>query len=780
MTNKQQQLISAIVIIVLAFCLVLWAHFSMQRKTTGTLYLKGLHGPVMIYRDHDGVPHVVASKNDMDAYFALGYVHAQDRLWQMTFQKHVASGTLSEIFGKKTLKEDEVLRTWGFYRAAQSAWLALDANTKAVVKSYTAGVNAYIASHQLPLQFKLVHFQPKPWTVIDSIAWQKMMAWHLQNAWLEKLNNAILMKKFDLYGVNYFKPPYPENAPTVLSAQDLLQSHLTLKAIAAQKPIHNLLGALRELRNDLPFTNTIRKSLGFREIPGQGSNAWVVSGRMSVTGKPLLADDPHLGLQAPSIWYLAELKGPHFHVMGATVPGLPGVIIGHNDHIAWGVTNGGSDAQDLYVLPKTAKVHTLIETIQVKDASPVQFPVQLSKYGPIISAVDPRIKKMGVRLAIRWTALLPGDTTVESFIKLDDAKNWYEFKKALSYMVAPTQSFVYADTQGNIGYYYAGRVPIRSSGWTGLMPVQPDVDHRWLGFVAFRNLPHVYNPKSGYIISANNKVVPDSYPYQLTYRWRAAPYRAMRLHQLLLAPGKSTVKRFKAMQLDTLSLFWLAVKPSLLHVVPLDQRSQVGLAILKKWDGQMRLHSVGATVFAYWIRDLSALMPTLSELGSPRLEPIFIERQLHYPQRQAFIRQSLQKAMTQLYEDRGPNESNWQWGDVHQAVFNEVGLGKVKSIAWIWRRQIAAPGGDFTVNVGRYAQKNFQETVAASYRQIINLANLSDSYYIQTLGQSESPSTGNYADLLSLWRDGDYLPMRSQTLHCQQDQKTCLVLLPNG
>ena len=324
MTKRIQIIITAIVIVVLALILMSWAHFSMPHKTTGTLYLKGLHGPVMIYRDHYGVPHIVAKKSDTDAYFALGYVHAQDRLWQMTFQKHVASGTLSEIFGEKTLKEDEVLRTWGFYRAAKAAWPALDAKTKSFIESYTAGVNAYIARGRYPLQFTLIHYRPKPWTVIDSIAWQKLMAWNLQNSWMAKFKNVLLMRKYDLYGVRYFKPPYPENAPTVLSKQDLLQSNLTLKAFAAQKPIHDLLGSLNNLQNNFAFTNKIRKQLGFREVPGKGSNAWVVSGRMSATGKPLLADDPHLGLQAPAIWYLAEFKRSAFSCLWCYHPGFTG------------------------------------------------------------------------------------------------------------------------------------------------------------------------------------------------------------------------------------------------------------------------------------------------------------------------------------------------------------------------------------------------------------------------------------------------------------------------
>lgn len=765
------------VIIVLAVLLTFSAKFASPNRLTGTLHLKGLQGPVTVYRDRYGVPHIQAYQSDADAYFALGYVHAQDRLWQMVFQKHVAQGSLSELFGKATLKQDEYLRTWGFYRAAETAWPSLDPKTQQMIIAYTAGVNAFIKQGNYPLQFSLIHYTPKPWTVIDSIAWQKMLAWDLQSSWEEKIKNYLLLNKYDYFGVNYFRPPYPSDAPTVLSEEDLQQMHLTVQAFAKQKPVKHLLLDLHDLAQQIAFSDNIKQALGFSDAPGKGSNNWVVSGRFTDTGKPLLANDTHLELQSPSIWYLAEMKAPGFHVYGATIPGLPGVIIGHNDHIAWAITNGDPDTQDLYILPKTAKLRVLHEIIHVKGGESINFPVYLSKYGPVISSVDPHAQELHLRLAIKWTGLMPGDTTLEAFGLLSYAKNWNDFVKALRYFVVPTQNFLYADTRGNIGYYYPGKIPIRN-GWEGSLPVPPDADHQWMGYIPFKNLPHVYNPKEGYILSANNKAVPDSYPYQLTFRWKTEPYRAERIKQLLLNSGKLSVKKFEAMQLDTKSLCWEDLKPVLMRVEPLDRDSKEAKRLLASWAGDMSQESVAATVFEFWLKQLATLIPKEVQFGSRWLEPLYLKHILLLPTQQKFLNNSLMLAMQDLRKSRGSNESSWQWGKVHHAVFNELGLGEAGSIAWIWRRSIGTPGGYYTVDVGTFDPVTWQQTVGAAYRQIIDLSNLSNSEFMQTLGQSENPMDQHYDDLMPMWVRGSYIQMKDFTDYCQAHTKACLSLLP--
>lgn len=765
------------IILLLAVILTYLGRFSAGKHLTSTLHFKGLQGRVTVYRDPYGIPHIRAYKSDADAYFALGYLHAQDRLWQMIFQKHVARGTLSELFGKKTIKQDEYLRTWGFYRAAKQAWRSLNPATQKMISAYTAGVNAFIRQKNYPLQFSLIHYQPKPWTNIDSIVWQKLLAWDLQNSWKEKIKNYILLQKYDLYGINYFRPPYPKNAPTILSAADLKQSGLTLQKIAAQKPVRHLLADLSSLRNQVSFSNKIQKSLGFEDAPGKGSNNWVVSGKMTKSGKPLLANDPHLSLQAPALWYLAELKAPGFHVYGATIPGLPGVILGHNDHIAWAVTNGDPDTQELYVLPKHAKLKVLHETIHVKGARAVHFPVYISQYGPVISSVDPHAKHFGLKLAIKWPALMPGDTTLQAFEMLSYAKNWKGFVNAMRYFVAPTQNFLYADTAGNIGYYYPGKIPLRD-GWDSAVPVPADQAHQWMGYIPFKNLPHVYNPPEGYIISANNKPVPDSYPYRLNFRWKTVPYRAERIKQLLLHHGKLTEKSFESMQLDTKSLFWEDIKPVLLRVIPLDKESRIAKSLLQSWHGEMARDSVQATIFEYWVKQLAVLIPKEIQFGGRWLEPLYLKRILALPQKQAFLGQSLSRAMAALVKSQGQAEKNWQWGNVHHAVFNELGVGKAKSVAWIWRRSIPSPGGDYTIDVGTFDPATWAQIVGPSYRDIIDLGDLQNSEYMQTLGQSGSPISDNYSDMMPMWRNGRYIKMQDLTSHCRTQLKACLILLP--
>src|SRR3990167_5464246 len=312
------------------------------------------HGEVKIQWEN-GIPQITSKKNDLDVFYALGYVHAQDRLWQMEIQRRTAQGTLAAVLGKKALKADEYMRTWGFYQATKTAWPALDTKTKAIVESYTAGINAYIKHGKLPLPFLILRYRPHPWTNIDSLSWAKMMAWDLQTTWEEKLRNYLLARRYGQAQYHEILYSYPKNAPTILDESDLLQSNLLKASFSSTTEISKTKNSsLKHFQQQLMMTEHLRHQLGMSDVPGKGSNNWVVSGKFTKSGKPILANDPHLDLGAPSIWYLAELSGPHLHVVGATFPGLPAVVIGHNQRIAWGVTNSDVDVQDLYVLSKAA------------------------------------------------------------------------------------------------------------------------------------------------------------------------------------------------------------------------------------------------------------------------------------------------------------------------------------------------------------------------------------------------------------------------------------------
>jgi len=706
-----------------------YIYWHSRTPTEGKMSVTGLSGKVTITRDRYGVPHIVAGKNDLDAFFALGYVHAQDRLWQMEFNRRVAQGTLSEVLGDKTLKADQYLRTWGFYEAAEKSWPSLSPQAQSVVMAYTQGVNAFIAQGHFPLQFSLLGFKPKPWTVVDTLAWQKLMAWDLQDVWKNKLKNYIVEKKLGASKIPEIFPPYPEKAPTILSDEDLKQSGLWGQSSVMPAEI---------------FSNS----------PGIGSNNWVVSGKLTESGKPLLANDPHLGLQSPALWYLAELKGPHLHVIGATMPGVPAVVIGHNDRIAWGVTNVNPDTQDLYILSHHAKISVKEEVIKIKNHPDVVFEVRRSEAGPIISPVS-EAGEIGPNVALKWTALQAGDTTVQSMIEINYAANWHEFVDALKTFIVPSQNFVYADTDGNIGYYLPGRIPIRH--WDSSMPVPYDANHQWAGFIPFEKLPHVYNPPEGLIVTANNKTASSHYPYAINFRWSVPAFRAERIIKLLKENVPLNAEKFEHIQYDTHSSLWAFFSKDFLNTKPLDHESQMALDELNKWDGNADRQSIGETVFAYWYRELGNLTPTYIR-GIMRFpEPYYIKHEIE--ETPDILSKSLSAAMKTLIKEKGENPQNWMWGKVHYAVFRELGLGVVPGIGAYWNRDISTPGDLYTINVGTYNFKTFEQEDGAGFREIIDFNNLNDSLYVQTLGQSNDPFAQNYQDQMELWRDGKYLSM---------------------
>lgn len=761
-----------LLIILCLVILIAYVYLSTNSSKSGTLQLTGLQGHVLIHRDQYGIPHIDALSSDNDAFFALGYVQAQDRFWQMEFQRRVAQGTLSEIFGKATIKQDEFLRTFGFYRAAQAAWPAFDPETKAIMQSYAAGVNAFLAQGKLPLQFTLLHYKPQRWTTIDSICWQKMMAFDLQNAWEQQITNLLITQHLGAKQLDILSPPYPRNAPTILSDLDLLQSGLISRSKIPQTPPanENNKAIIPQLAAMQTTTDQVRTALGLKMVSGKGSNNWVIKGKLSMTGKPLLANDPHLALNAPNVWYLAELRGPHLHVTGATLPGVPGVFIGHNDHIAWGVTNVNPATQTLYVESPNTPYTIIHEVIKVKGQADIDFPIKISAHGPIISGISDA-GKIGPDIALKWTALLPNDTTVESMLKIDYAQNWSEFTRALKYFVVPSQNFVYADTEGNIGYYLPGLIPVHP-GWRGDVPVMASEHHEWQGYIPFEQLPHVYNPSENYLASANNKAVPDSYSYPLTIHYIDPPYRIERIITLLNAKQIFTPQDFQRIQTDTVSDLWRDLRPVLLNTKPLDQHSKIGLAALKAWDGNSNLDSKGTTVFAYWYRELIKMPTQQLPFKSEWNKPLFIQEQLRtngiYCKSATaatcadYLSQTLQSAMNQLIQKHGDNPEQWQWKKFHHAKFSELVIGKSKAVGWIWNRSIATPGSYQTVNAGTYNSAAFNQTVGPGYRQIIDLSNFDHSLYMEAFGQSDNPFTKNYADLLPLWRNGRYIMISSK------------------
>jgi penicillin G amidase len=738
---------------------ILFIYFKTKNIASGKLEIDGIGKRVIVNRDQYGIPHIEAG-SDKDAFFALGFIHAQDRMWQMEMQRHISQGSLSEMFGEVTLSKDKFLRTLGFYRAAKSALPALSTETKEFIHSYTQGINYFITTGNLPLQFKLIGYTPTLWNDVDSIAFQKMMAWDLNNTWQDKVQNYTIASLYGKDKVPIFMPQYPSNAPLILKDKDLNMAQLNKKELEEK---------FNQPDKIQPESKHSKNEFELGNVPGKGSNNWVVSGLLTDTNKPMLANDPHLSLGAPILWYLADIKTPNFHSIGATIPGLPGIVIGHNQHIAWGVTNGCIDAQDLYIEAEDSKLTTIQEVIKVKGKPDVVFPVHISKHGPIISDIT-SAGKVGKRVALKWIALEPNDTTMQSFLQISYAHNWNDFRNALKYYIGPSQNFVYADKQGNVGYYLSGKIPIRN-GWSGTFPIDSRDNLEWNDYIPFEKMPHVLNPSDGYIITANNKIVSDNYPYNLTFRCKTAPYRAERIHDLMEKKNKLSKADLEEIQNDTFSYLWKDLRPELLITNPTDEPSIKALVKLKSWDGNMSTKSEAATIFTYWFKELSKMVPEKIQGTSKWPEPLFLKQQLkdngEYCKTKdsqdcpTFLSNSLKNAIVTLAHEQSTNEKNWDWGNVHKAFFKDLGLGDVRYLSWIWNRNIPTAGDGFTVNVGSFDFNSLNQIAGPGYRQIVDLNNFDNSVFIQALGQSNNVFSKNYDNLMPLWRDGKYIPMSS-------------------
>ena len=749
----------------------LWLRGTVTPRTTGQLSLSGLSGPVTVTRDQWGVPHIRAEKSDEDAVFALGYVHWQDRAWQMDFQRRVAQGRLSEVLGEAALDQDRFLRTWGFQRAAQSALPALSERSRRMIRAYTAGVNAAMREKgKQALEFRILGYTPEGWTDVDSISWSKLMAFDLGGNWEEEVLGTRAVKRLGAGGPAEVMPPYPASGPTILSEDELgREGPPTRSGPAARTTLPE--STVRAITAHL----NAARSLGLERVPGKGSNDWVVGGARTASGKPLLADDPHLGLTAPMLWYLADLQGPALKVIGASIPGLPSIVIGRNDRVAWGVTNVNPDVQDLYVEPPSAPLKSRTEVIRVKGAPDVKLTVRESAHGPIVSDLGSGgAADVGPRVALKWTALAPGDTTLDAFLGLNYARDWAGFKAALKSYVAPSQSFVYADVDGNTGYYAPGRVPIRARG-DGSLPVPGDGQNEWTGFIPFDQLPHTFNPADALVVTANNRVVPPAYPFHLgnDRNW-AEPDRAARITGLLSAkPTGLTLDDMKRVQLDTVSPVWPQLREFMLGAAPADDLSRRAQSLLRGWDGNETVDSVPATIFEAWLMGLQNM--ARDELGdAATVNSLAVLNQLRtggelchdetagVPDCAALLTRTLSAATADLRARLGDDPAAWTYGKVHQVASDHRAFGKVKALAPLFNHRAPTPGGTNTVNVARPEAGTFRQTHGPSYRQIVDLASPDRSVYIGSLGQGGGPLSPHATDQQDKWIAGEYLPMSTR------------------
>ena len=771
----------------------IYLRFSLP-KTRGSLNLPGLQNSVEIIRDGHAVPHIYASSKD-DAYFALGFVHAQDRLWQMEFQRRVGAGRLSEVVGKAALDTDKFLRTLSVYYYAQAAVEKLSAETKATLEAYVLGINTYLQTRKgpLPPEFLILSHKPEFWTVTDVLVWGKMMAWDLSGNWDDELLRARLSKVLSPSQIAELYPSYPGEAPVVLPDFKILYQDLPLDQVWALSPKP--------------------------EPPGAGSNNWVLAGSKTATGQPLLANDPHLGLGAPSLWYFAHLSAPGLEVIGATLPGTPTVLLGRNDKVAWGFTNTGPDVQDLfieqinqnnplqYLTPTGFQDFTIRqEVIKVKDQEDVLLQVRESRHGPIISDVSAgsteaaNLSGANHVLAFAWTALQEDDLTLQAIVNLNTVQNWSEFTEVLKDFTVPQQNIVYADTEGNIGYYAPAKVPIRAKG-DGFMPSPGwSGDYDWTGFIPFEDLPHDYNPASGQIMTANHKVVPDDYPYFIGRDW-AEPYRAQRITDLLGAMDKHTLDSMASIQSDQLSLMSQDFTALLRSVKTESTLEQTAQAEILSWDGTMERSNTAPLIFAAWYRELAKLIYK-DDLGTffkdyYGFHPMFMRDVISgktatpwcddistsTQESCDFIAaQAFKQAILYLSENYGTDINKWEWGKAHYAHSDHAILSATP-LGLIFDIKIPNGGDPFTINAARFAideeKEPFRQTNGPGYRALYDLSNLSASRFIHTTGQSGNPLSSHYRDFAEIWRDGGYISMTTDRAEIEKGKTEVLNLLPS-
>ncbi len=786
-------------------------------QTSGTLTISGLRAPVSVIRDRWGVPHI-AGQSIHDVAFAQGYVTAQDRLFQMEVNRRVAAGRLAELFGpgdhNSLIDADKFLRTLDLEDAARDELAGLDPVIKGEFQAYSDGVNAFLNAHRssLPLEFTILGDTPQPWTPLDSLAYGRVVALSLDNQWYDKYTRAMVLAKLGPDLTNTLFPPYPAANPTLFTAggdaAPLSPSANIPPAVAVPNPLATARssGAAPSPAAARAFANLspalLRGASVVHDLLGNisdslGSNDWVVDGTRTTTGHPLLANDPHLGIRMPAIWYEVALRGGGLDVIGFSFPGTPGVIIGHNDFIAWGVTNVGADDTDLYLETLDPANHpgmylyhgtwrplqTRGETIKVRGEAPVTFTVSATLHGPLLNSVVGDLKDFP-DVALKWTALQP-IYSFAGFYQLDTATDWREFNAALD-NISISQNFVYADTAGNIGYRMSGLLPLRDAENDTLPVDGTDPTYEWRGYVPAASMPRLFNPPTHIIATANNQIVPDDYPFYVTSSWDQG-YRARRIVDLLSATQLLSPNDFAAIQTDVYAIPTAQLVPAYLAAGSTGGGDAAAAArALAGWNGRMDANSSAAAVYEVTTGELlrEMLLPLMgktlyevyrSNVSSSTLYSLLLE-QVANPTppffgtqaadgaaaaRDRVIAHALTWAMSQL---RGTSGALPTWGQLHQAHFDHP-LASVQPLNLVFGLSPVARAGDgVTVNVGgdggfSDVPPSYDQRTVPSMRQIIDLGNLDASLWVTTTGESGQPFSAYYSDLIPLWDGGKYEPM---------------------
>lgn len=820
---------SLLVLALVAAGVLTWTVRRSFPQVDGTLRVPGLHARVEVLRDRSGVPQIYADDPN-DLFLAQGYVHAQDRFWEMDVRRHITAGRLSELFGAGQVGTDTVIRTMGWRRVAEAEIGLLSPDTRAHLAAYADGVNAYLRGHhgaELGVEYAVLGlvrpgYAPEPWTPADSVAWLKAMSWDLNGTFTDQIQHALLAAALP-----------PERVATLFPGYD----YGRWDPIVADPPGGEGGGGPAPAVPQPRATGTSLAALDAVLGPrggGIGSNSWVVAGSRTTTGRPLLANDPHLAPSMPGIWHQIGLHcttvgpGCPFDVAGFSFSGMPGVVIGHNADIAWGFTNLAPADLDLYLEKVTGDSYeyrgrqvpltTRTETIQVAGGKPVTVTVRSTGHGPLVSDAITDVRRVGeagrapgvppgrYAVAMRWTALEPHGT-MDAVFELDTARDWPSFRAAAAHFATPSQNMVYADRAGHIGYQAPGLVPVRPRGharypvpgWTG--------EYDWAGYLPFEALPSVLDPAAGYVVTANNAAVGPAYPHFITANW-AEGYRSQRIVDLLRRPGKLSPEDMRTIQGDTVNANAATLTPYLLAVTP-GRAATRARDLLAGWDFSQPADSAPAAYFnAVW-RHLLALtfhdeLPAdpvdlrpdgggqwfdvvrglLTRPDDPWWRNAADPRGLRT--RDDVLRAALDDAAAELVGTLGEDPAAWRWGALHTLTLTNQTLGAagpapVRQL--LNRGPLEVGGGGSTVDAtGWDARDGYQVSWVPSMRMVVDLADLDASRWVNLTGASGHAFAAHYDDQKEPWRDGRLLawPFGRDAVRAAAADRLALLPTPAG
>ncbi|HEX6981963.1 MAG TPA: penicillin acylase family protein [Balneolaceae bacterium] len=787
-----------------------WTFYRPLPDYQTTLEQPQLHQQVEIHWDSYGVPHIYA-ENKHDLYYSLGYVHAQDRLWQMTLSQLAAQGRFAEFFGKKLLPLDKLQRTLGFWRISQKIEHTLSDSAVSFLQAYADGVNAYVEQHSksLPIQFTLTNMEPIPWTVTHSIALARLMAWDLNTAWKTELTYAYLLEHLS-----------PQKFAELLPGNEFLSS------------LKSDVKSLSWAQTLLPLLEKTTNLLELRGIQGyqKGSNAWAISGQKSTSNAPLLAGDPHLGLNIPGRWYEVHLNLNGRNLSGATLAGAPVVILGQNEHLAWSFTNVMLDDIDFfqeavnpqnenqYVLdslagePVYAEFKIQKEVIEVKNGEDVLFTRKVSKHGPVISNIFPEQRYVQNRvITMNWTGYEVSNE-IEALMTMGWAQSFKEFRRGASMFKVPAQNVIYADKAGNIARLTMANVPIRS-GNPVLLRQGWDPSQDWKGFVPFDELPAVVNPGRGWVANANNSIVSEDYPYYLSIYWQSDS-RYNRIRQYLTQDKLLSPEIFQQMQYDAYSLYAQDLTRQILPVLKSNSENnfETVISYLENWDFSYDESETAASIMEVFLLNLSqnifqdemtrpvyenytkfSAMPAQTLMrflrnGSSFFDNVTTER---LESSEDIIIKSMSETIGFLQRNYGSEPFEWRWERLHTLTLKPPLLGQaagapgapaalkviVKNV--FNKGPYSVPGNNMSVNAGNYSWNSpFEMIAGASIRRIVDLSDLSRTWSILPTGQSGNPLSRFYGDQTNSWLEGQYKFLYQDSTFFKENQFKTMTLVP--